>query len=1139
VGPLLVLIFPLTLVTGTGAGDPAEAEAISSVFFGPGSSFERGPGDPPLFVGSIKTVLGHSEGSAGVAGVIKASLALQHGMVPPNLLLNELSPSVRPFYANLEIPQDLQEWPPVAMGCPRRASVNSFGFGGTNAHAILESWPPGSPPVQQQLPADSTTGVVAGEQQRQQLPSIIPFNFSAASERSLANSLTAYASFVRANPGVNLRDLAWTLATRRSTLPIRSSIPASRADDLAARLDRAITEQSTNELASSYGPSTSAKPRLLGIFTGQGAQWATMGARLLALPKVARCFEALQASLDSLPPPHAPRWSLKAELLKEASESRVGEAALSQPLCTAVQIALVDLLHDARVELAAVVGHSSGEIAAAYAAGYLSAEDAIRVAYYRGLFVEQSGEDDGVQEADGGDAEETKRAGAMLAVGTSYDDAVELCQLPQMAGRICIAAQNSPTSMTLSGDADAIQDALEIMQDEQKFARLLRVDKAYHSHHMLRCSEAYVDALRNCGIRTRIPNPNPLADNHDGRFPTWISSVTADHASKTDSSLSFADTYWGANMARPVLFAPAIEHAVGACGPFDMALEIGPHPALKRPSSDTIQAALGRAIPITGTLHRNTHDVEAVAAALGALWQAFGDAAGVDFAALDRAVYMFRPPRLLKNLPPYPWTHDRTYWHASRSCEALFRATGGPPHPLLGTPVPDGLLLPRERRFRNRLTPREVPWLVHHRIHGQIVFPASGYVAAVVEAVARMSVGVGSGENAEARLVEISDLVIGKALVFPDEGGGGGEGGDVSNGIETVLSVRIIHEDAEHTDSVFSFCSGTDRDAAGAAMTEHASGKLRVVRGGEDALPLQHYTPDHSGQFLDLEPERFYTAVGALGHEYQAEFKALSGLRRKMNEATGRITVPGPDHAADVSSPPFVLHPATLDCAIQAILVAYCYPGDGRLRSPHMPTKIERLRIDLAACQEHHQIHHHDLSSTRQLSFFASVAEPSLHIAAGEPPSVDLVGDVEMHAPPVGGRERLSHRTIVQLQGLHATPLDPPSAGNDAKMFFETHYGVETPTPARALSWEDDKERFADEHAVAVLAERAAYFFLRRLVAAFPPESPARDRLLWHHKSLLEYADHCLAWVKSGTHPYVSKQSDGVSGEDVERIMQR
>ena len=165
-------------VTGTAAGDPIEAEAISRVLFGP--DIQTSHGTQPLYVGSIKTVLGHSEGTAGVAGVLKASLALQHGVIPPNLLLSELSPTVKPFYNHLQILQEARDWPAVPEG-PRRASVNSFGFGGTNAHAILEQFMPATP-ERQDLYAKTTP--------------MSPFNFSAASEKSLQATLTAYAAFI-------------------------------------------------------------------------------------------------------------------------------------------------------------------------------------------------------------------------------------------------------------------------------------------------------------------------------------------------------------------------------------------------------------------------------------------------------------------------------------------------------------------------------------------------------------------------------------------------------------------------------------------------------------------------------------------------------------------------------------------------------------------------------------------------------------------------------------------------------------------------------------------------------------------------------------------------------------------------------
>ncbi len=209
------------------------------------------------------------------------------------------------------------------------------------------------------------------------------------------------------------------------------------------------------------------------------------------------------------------------QLLADASVSRLSEAAISQPLCTAVQIVLVDLLKAAKVQLRAVVGHSSGEIAAAYAAGFLSATDAIRIAYYRGLYAKLAGS-----------SREGGVKGAMMAVGTSYEDASEFCELGDFAGRIRVAARNSPSSMTLSGDEDAIQEAVSIFQDEGRFARQLRVDTAYHSHHMEQCAMPYLDALARCNITLG-----------NGNGTKWFSSVVEGQVMTRDSVLSLS-TGW-------------------------------------------------------------------------------------------------------------------------------------------------------------------------------------------------------------------------------------------------------------------------------------------------------------------------------------------------------------------------------------------------------------------------------------------------------------------------------------------------------------------------------------------------------------------------------------------------------------------
>ena len=299
--------------------------------------------------------------------MFKASLALQHATIPPNLLLNELNPAVRPFYNDLQIIDAPIDWPALAPNTPRRVSVNSFGFGGANAHAILEAYDYAEANLNKPVSP---------------MPLFTPFIFSASSETSLTANIRDYAAYLKENKDVNLQDLSWTLNCRRSTLPVRFSTAASTTEDLVTKLEKA--SQSASEFLTATKALSTKQPKILGVFTGQGAQWASMGSELLReSPMAADCVKRLDAALQALPEETRPSWSLRSEILKGANESRIGEALFSQSLCTAVQIMLVDLLRAAGVDFTAVVGHSSGEIAAAYASGYICADDAIKVAYYR------------------------------------------------------------------------------------------------------------------------------------------------------------------------------------------------------------------------------------------------------------------------------------------------------------------------------------------------------------------------------------------------------------------------------------------------------------------------------------------------------------------------------------------------------------------------------------------------------------------------------------------------------------------------------------------------------------------------------------------------------------------------------------
>ncbi|KAF4277042.1 hypothetical protein KXX16_005754 [Aspergillus fumigatus] len=540
-----------------------------------------------------------------------------------------------------------------AHGTGTKAGVNSFGLGGTNAHCILETYNPptaSDPVIEIDMAASGTC--------------CIPSVFSAASDRSLATLLQSTLKFMDENTDVNMSGLAYNLSTKRSALQRRLAVSATSIDELRDKIKSTIEAASENDATLH---STSALPEpasLLGIFTGQGAQWQGMGSQLISSIPLAR-----RTKIDSTTP--------------------VGKASLSQPLCTAVQVILVDMLRAAGVKFQAVVGHSSGEIAAAYAAGFISAWDAIRIADYRGFYAEMAA-------APGGEK------GAMLAAGTSFEDASDLCQLDDFAGRICVAAHNSPSSVTLSGDIDAIALARRVLEEEEKFARRLKVDTAYHSTHMHKCSVPYLTALRNCNIQVQQPGPDA---------PQWFSSVRNGQVISSMESLD--SQYWVDNMVQPELFCPAVQTCLKYVDKaINCVVEVGPHPALQGPAKDSILAAVDREIPYTGTLNRGKSSTVAFSDALRFLWCLFGSAA-VTLGAFQQTNYPDTPTTMTRGLPTYPWTHDRGYFAESRLIKT-FHNHPLPFHDLLGIQTADGAR--EEWGWRNILKMNELKWLSEHSV---------------------------------------------------------------------------------------------------------------------------------------------------------------------------------------------------------------------------------------------------------------------------------------------------------------------------------------------------------------------------------------------------------------------------------------
>ncbi|KAK2006230.1 ketoacyl-synt-domain-containing protein [Colletotrichum eremochloae] len=671
--------------TGTPAGDPQEAKAISSAFF---SQRQRADDEEPLYVGSIKTVIGHTEGTAGIAGVIKASQAIQHGHLVPNMLLNELSPRVAPFCTDLRVVTKQQEWPALKANQPRRVSVNSFGFGGTNAHVILESYVP-----EYKYPVKATPDVSTH--------CLAPITLSANSDVSLKASMESLGQYLKNNPNVQVQDLAWTLLKKRSNLQVRHTIPATNIQGVCEALERdAPKVQGKQTIAINSDVRT--KPQVLGVFTGQGAQWPGMGKSLITkVPYARNIVSELDQSLQLLPEEYRPTWKLIDQLLLDGEDSNVHDATFSQPLCCAVQIILTKLMLASGVSFKVVVGHSSGEIASAFAAGYISASQAIRIAYLRGLTSKHASSPNGAE-------------GAMMAVGTSFEDATELCSLEVFENRLAVAASNAPESVTISGDKDAILEAQETLNDEGKFNRVLKVNKAYHSHHMRPCAEPYVAALKACWCDTFTMDAPPTS--------TWISSVFEGKVMKPGDLNA---EYWAQNLLSPVLFSFAVEQAVVKHTPLNVGIEVGAHPALKNPSIQTVENCAGAPIPYTGCMERGKDDTEAFSSCLGYLWSRFGSAA-IDVQSLYSCLSLDARD-LSKDLPSYAWDHSRSYKKESRTLRSWLAAEK--PHMLLGKRLAHSS--PLSVQWQNFVRQRDIEWLDGHSLQGQTVFPGAGRIKEV------------------------------------------------------------------------------------------------------------------------------------------------------------------------------------------------------------------------------------------------------------------------------------------------------------------------------------------------------------------------------------------------------------------------
>ena len=658
-------------------------------------------------------------------------------------------------------------------------------------------------------------------------------------------------------------------------------------------------------------------PQLTIFYIGQGAQWAGMGRELLNnYPIFAHSMSSAELHLSSL----GSDWSLLTELNKEPSESRINEAALSQPCCTAVQLGLVDLLRSWGIRPQTVCGHSSGEIAAAYAAGFISRHDALLIAFQRGKCVAKLA----------GQRPEFK--GRMLAAGVSAPRAQEYISKASFKayGKVVVACINSPTSVTLSGDESAVKQVQTALESDGIFNRLLQVDIAYHSYHMEMIQKEYVDTIRT--LRAERPSG-------DIRM---VSSVTGTEISAEQMT---AD-YWGQNLVSPVQFSEALQSCLSVAGnressqtAADVILEVGPHSALAGPIKQTLKA-MGHSVSGVSYHSALVRNVDAVESTINMAGELFSLGLGICFNAINDPCHTSEKT-ILTNLPSYNWQHTTSHWSEGR-VSSQYRHRQFPRHDLLGVLSHD--CLPTEPTWRNYVRESELPWMKGHVVNGQTIFPAAGYICMALEALRQVTIA--GGRAWKNILCRFRHIVIERALLISDD----------TFQVETYFTLRKYSTSARELSSyweefrIFSVsengevaehCRGLVSANPKNEVDDIDSSREKAFR--ENSTRQEQTVAERTCQ-AQSDPKQLYESLKSVGIDYTSPFSNLTDIKSSNLRSLCHVEIPQTKQSMPGGyQQTHVIHPGTLDSCFHAAFPIIL--NNGMMTSSFVLSSIDALDI--------------------------------------------------------------------------------------------------------------------------------------------------------------------------------------------------
>ncbi|KAL1634456.1 Type I Iterative PKS [Diplodia intermedia] len=1052
--------------TGTPAGDPLECSAIAATI-----SAAR-PKDKPLLVGSVKTNIGHMEGASGLAGLIKAVYAIERGVIPPNLWFERANARIPLEKWGLEVPTKLQPWPTKGL---RRASVNSFGYGGTNAHCILDDAfhylrsrglrAPHNTVVDGEDVDDSGISSVSRADSDDNSSSHgweevdvagggspKPFKTAALSQPKLlvwssheqagteraATQLVDYLQMHEVHTQLNDKDearflnrLAFTLAEGRSRLPWKAFTVASTVEELTSTVKR----HPPKPLRSSQAAV------LCFVFTGQGAQWFAMGRELLAYPAFQESLEAAAAHLKTL----GCSWDLLDELLADEQTSR-----------------------------------------AAYAQGSISREAACSIAYHRGRL-----------------SAALKKDGAMLAVGLG-EEAVLPFVNQASKGDVVVACINSPSSVTLSGDTAAISEVQALLEAEKIFNRRLMVKTAYHSPHMQALSQAYLDALaglESAGART-----------------TTVQMVSSVNGALIDDAALASPQYWVSNMVSPVRFNQAVQAAL-AYSPnkrrtarkaqfVNVFVEVGPHAALQGPLKQILASQEKKTadVPYVSTLSRGKNATRTCLEALGKLVQ---HGYPVDIATAnapgDKTTYR---PGFLTDLPPFAWNHSTRYWYESPVSHA-FRHRARPRHDLVGALSEHSTEL--EPSWSNYLRVSEAPWIEHHKVQGSILYPLSGMMVMAIEAARQIA-----DQSKEIEGFQLRDVSVGKAMVLPADAP-----------IETKLQFRPWRAGSRLPDSFWHEFTISCRTRQG-VWTQHCGGLISVkyaTKANETFVDEEAAaSKKHRDEYLRLvdagfkpdDPRQVYASLAELGLQWGPTFTRLVAISSGDFEAHCALEIPDTKkYMPEGFEYPHVIHPATLDNFIQMVIPA-CTPAGVQLEKAKIPRFIEGLYISNKISAEP-GTRYYGYSRSKPYGFNESIGTIVASDSRWEKPMVIIEGCriISLENMTGGMAAEASTKSLRKLGAHPEWGVDIESLPLATARVFFGEYGKAIPD--------------ADQKTIHDL-EFASFVFCKRMLRRFTVADA--DGFSPHHRLFYQYMQHRYELAEEGRLDCQSREFDWLKTTD-------